>query len=191
MGLFSPGLTSAQTQQQNTLNQQSGSLFGQAAGLGSTITGGYNSILQNPGYTPGQVSSLYSGALQPISSSYGSAAGNLGATAARTHNDAGLYSAASGLAGEAAGAMGPAASKVATQVANRPMEQTEKALTGLTSLYGPSLTAGTNLAGQSTSIANNPGSPSLFSDILGAAGAAGGILTGLNGPKKPSAPIWT
>jgi hypothetical protein len=181
MAFFTPGLSNPQQNQLNLNQGQASSLFGNAQNLYGQINPALQNILNNPGYSNSQVSNLYTGALQPISGAYGSASGNLRRTASATRNDAGLYSGAAGLAQKAAEAMGPAASKVATQVADYPREQQFKALSGMESLYGPSLSAGTTLSGQSANIANNPSSPSIFSDILGTAGAVGGLLTGIGG----------
>jgi hypothetical protein len=188
MAFFSPSLSDPQKKQLGLAQGQAGSLFGNAQNLFGGINAGYQNILNSPGYTPSQVSNLYTGALQPISGAYGSASGNLQRTAARTRNDAGLYSGADALARSAAQGMGPAASKVATQVADYPREQQFKALSGMENLYGPSLSAGTSLSGQAGNIANNPSSPSIFSDILGTAGAAGGLMTGIGGFGGGAAP---
>lgn len=179
MAFFSPGYTNSQKNLLSLMQNTGENLFGQAGNLYDTISGGYNNILANPGYTPSQVSNLYSGALQPISGAYGSAAGKLGATAASSRNDAGLYSGAAALAQKAAQDMGTAASKTAFQVADYPRQQTLQALQGLGNLYSPTLSAGTNLYSTSNANAGNPTTPSGFSDLLGSLGAAGGLMTGL------------
>lgn len=189
MAFFGPSYTDQQKQQLALLQGQGGAQFGNVSNLYSGISGGYNSILANPGYTPGQVSNLFSSTLQPISGAFGSAAGGLQRTAGATRNNAGLYSGAAGLAQKAAQAMGPAASKTAFDVSNYGRDQQFKALSGMQNLYNPTLTAGTSLYDAGSSVANNPASPSVFSDILGAAGAAGGIMTGLGSMgMKPFAP---
>ena len=84
---------------------------------------------------------------------------------------------------QAAGQLGTASNNVQTQIANRPREQTFQALSGLQSLYNPTLSAGENLYSTNAGIANNPKSPSILSDIggvLGLAGSAAGAATGIS-----------
>jgi hypothetical protein len=51
----------------------------------------------------------------------------------------------------------------------------------LTNLYGTNVSSGENLYGQANTTANNPASPSIFSDILGGLGAASGAALGVEG----------
>ena len=137
--------------------------YGNANSIFQDASQGYGNLLANPGYTPQQQAQLYSASLQPISSAYGSAQNDIARTAARTRNDAGVSSNMDAAARNAAGAVGGASAKVASQIANRPDQIQLEALKGLTGLYGPSLEAATD-------VANKPTQPSIASNIGTVAG---------------------
>jgi hypothetical protein len=179
---FGPNYTSVQKNQRNLLNQQGGNLFGEAGNIYNQIDPALQNILSSPGYTPQQVSDLTAGTLSPISSGYSSAAANLGRIGARTNNTAGIVSGQDELARQGAAAMGTAGANLSTQIADRPRDQTFKALSGLQNLYNPTLSEGGNLYGQATNIANNPKAPSIAQNIgttLGLIGSAAGVAAGM------------
>jgi hypothetical protein len=179
---FGSGYTDKQKQQLGLLNNQAQTQFGEAGNIYSQIDPALNNILANPGYTPQQVSDLTTGALQPISSGYSSAAANLGRIGARTNNTAGIVSGQDQLARQGAAAMGTAGANLATQIADRPRQQTFQALSGLQNLYNPTLSEGGNLYGQATNVANNPKAPGIAADIsqgLGLVGSVAGVAAGM------------
>jgi len=173
-------------QQQSLLNTQAGTLMGNAQQAYGGAMGGYQSILQNPGYSAADKASITSATLDPISSTYGSATQDLYNRAARTRNDASLTAGADQLARSKAEGLSNASGQLAQTFANTAMNERDRALAGMAGLYSPSVSGAGNLYGHATQAMM--ARPSALQDIQQAlaipaelGGAAVGAYTGLYG----------
>src|SRR5579859_350350 len=79
-------LTDQQLANQNAMNQ---ALYNQGQSLSSTASGGYQSLLANPGYTPAQQSAIANNSMGALSSAFGALAQSAANRLARTNNSAG------------------------------------------------------------------------------------------------------
>lgn len=134
-------------QQQDLLNQQAGTSFGNAQDAFKKASSGYQSLYANPGYTPSQSAALTSGTLAPIGAAGGTAIRNLYDTAARTGNSAGVTGGADAIARSRMQALGQGGNQVATQIADAARQDRNTGLAGEASLYAPSLASSSSLYG--------------------------------------------
>lgn len=137
-------------QQENLLNTQAGTSFGNAQKAYGSAYGGYQDILNNPGYSAADKAAITSATLDPISSTYGSATQDLYNRAARTRNDAALTAGADQLARSKAEGLSNASGQLAQTFANTAMSERDRALAGMAGLYSPSLSSSSSLYGQGT-----------------------------------------
>ncbi len=173
-------------QQENLLNTNAGQLLGNAQNAYNTASGGYNSILQNPGYSAGDKASITSATLDPIASSFGSATQDLYNRAARTRNDASLTAGADELARSKAEGLSNASGNLAKGFADTAMNERDRALSGLAGLYSPSVSGAGNLYGDATNAmeARN----SVLQDVTGWAAIPGMVGKGISGIRAAISP---
>jgi hypothetical protein len=157
-------------QQQNLLNTNAGKLFSNANSAYSSAMGGYQGILNNPGFSGADKASITSSTLDPIASTYGSAAADLYNRSARTRNDAGLTAGADELARSKAAALSSASGGLAKTFATTAMSERDRALAGIGGLYAPSLSGAGNLYGDATRAML--ARPSVLQDVQGGLGLA-------------------
>jgi hypothetical protein len=155
-------------QQQNLLNTQAGKLFGNANSAYSSAMSGYGGILQNPGYSNPDKAAITSATLDPISSTFGSASADLYNRAARTRNDAGLTAGADQLARSKAAALATASGGLTSDFAKTAMSERDRALSGIASLYSPSISGSGSLYSDATRAMMSR--PSVLDDITKGAG---------------------
>jgi hypothetical protein len=154
-------------QQENLLNTNASSLLSNAKNAYSSAMGGFQGILQNPGYSGSQMANITSSALDPITSTFGSTAQNLYNTAARTRNDASTNATADQLARSKASALSNASGGLAQNFASTAMNERDRALSGMAGLYSPSVSGADALYGQATNAME--ARPSVLQDVTGIA----------------------
>lgn len=171
----------AQQQQNAQLQAQNQSQF-------NDLQQNYQNILQNPGYTPAQQSSITNATMGSLGATYDSLKNQANLTAARTRNQAGYSSLLDSLAQNQGSQAASLAAKNQTNFANDAQSQQNMALSGMSKLYGVNtgllqtslgLPAGyLNSANSSLSVANQP-SPfqQTLNSIVG--GVTGGIGQGV------------
>jgi hypothetical protein len=152
-------------QQENLLNSQAGTSFGNAQNAYSSAMGGYQGILANPGYSTADKSAITSATLDPIASSFDSGTADLYNRAARTRNDAGVTAAADQMARSKAEGLSNASGSLAQTFANTAMSERDKALAGISGLYSPSLSSSSSLYGSATNAME--ARPSVLQDVMG------------------------
>ena len=137
--------TNAQLAQQNAMNQQ---LNTQNQSLYSQLLPGYQSLLNNPGYTSAQQSAITGQAMGALGSTFDQLTNRAATRAARTNNDAGYNSTLDAIARQ----YGTSAASVAQQsqiaFANKQQSDQLAALQGLSGLYGTN----SNLLGRALGI---------------------------------------
>lgn len=169
-----PVLMGKQTQAQKQSDTQTLGLTGMrmgaapgflstAQGVGSTILPAYQSILANPGYSTADKASITSATLDPIGSSFDTASQEAANRAARTRNDATLSATQDQLARSKAEEMSNASGKLAQTFANVGLSERDRALSGLSDLYGVNTSAFENLSKPTQQIQPNP--PGFFSKL--------------------------
>lgn len=163
-------------QQENLLNTQAGTQFNNAQSLYSGVNAADQGIIQNPGYTPAQQTSITNSTMQPIAQQQATAQENLNRTAARTRNDAGIVSGQDAVARSGMQALGQAGNQVGTQIANDAQSQQNQALNRQASLYGQTTNSADNLYGQANQAMM--ARPSVLQSITGILGAGGKAATG-------------
>ncbi len=138
------------SQQQNLLNSQAGTSFGNAQSLYKDITSGYNGILANPGFSKDQINRQQEAAATPIAGQTASATAALGNRAAATRNTAGMVAGQRDIARQGAQLGSQAAWGVQNNADTVALNERDKALQGLSGLYGPSLSSAGSLYGDAT-----------------------------------------
>lgn len=163
------------SQQENLLNTNAGKLMSNAQAAYGGAMGGYQGIVQNPGYSGSDKAAITSSALDPITSTFGSATQNLYDQAARTRNNASTNATADQLARSKASALSNASGGLAENFASTAMNERDRALSGMAGLYAPSVSGAGNLYGHATTAME--ARPSVLQDVSQVAGIAAGLGT--------------
>lgn len=167
-------------QQQNLLNTQAKTSFGNAQNLYSGLTKDYQSILDQPGYTKDQINTQMNAAETPIAGQIASGQQTLKDRSASTGNTAGMVAGQRDLARTGAQLGSQAAWGVQSNADNVALSEHDKALQGMNSLYSPSLSSASSLYSQATNAME--ARPSVLQDI----GAGVGIFRNLIPAPKSS-----
>jgi len=171
-------LTDQQLANQNAMNQ---ALYNQGQSLSNTASGGYQSLLANPGYTPAQQSAINNQSLGALASAFGALAQSATNRMARTRNSSGYGDMLDELAREQGRQTASVAQQNQFGFANQSKQDQLTALRGLSGLYG----VNTSLLGRTlgipgqllntrTNLANAPGFGTSFAQSLGR--SLGGLL---------------
>jgi|SRR5882757_10330739 len=140
-----------------------------AATTGGAATAGLLAQQKNPGYTPGEETSITGATEGGIGAAYGSASEGVANRAARTNNAGGLTSTQDALARQRMITSGNLADQNATNAANVRIAGTNTANAGLASLFGHNLAGANTTLGTLAGNAKTPG----FWDTLGSSFAQG------------------
>ena len=170
-------LTNQQLATQNAMNKQ---LYGQNQSLESTVAGGYQNLLANPGYTQAQQTAITGQSMGALAATFAALANSAANQTARTNNAAGY----SDLLDSLARARGQQGANIAQQnqlaFANQSRQDQLSALQGLSGLYGTNsnllgraIGVPSNLLSVDANVARNPG-PGSFLASLGL--GLGGLL---------------
>lgn len=137
--------TNAQLASQNAMNQ---SLYNQSQSLVNSAGGGYQNLLNNPGYTPAQQSAITNQSMGALASTFASLASSAANRVAATNNSAGYGDMLDNLARQQGQQTANLAQQNQLSFANQSKQDQLTALQGLGSLYG----VDTNLLGKTLGI---------------------------------------
>ncbi len=126
-------LIDQQLTQQNAMNQQ---LYSTGQGLGSQAAGGYQNLVENPGYTSAEKSAITNLSQSALGSAFNALAQNASNRAARTRNSAGYGELIDSLARTQGQDSANLASQNQLAFANAARSNTQTGLAGLSGLYG-------------------------------------------------------
>lgn len=162
-------------QQQNLLNTQAGTQFNNAQSAYGAASTGFNSIINNPGYTPQQIQQQTVAAQTPIAGQAATAQNQLKQRAAATGNTAGMVAGQDAAARTSGQQQSDAALGVQTNAANVALQQRMQAFQGQSGLYGTASGSAGNLYGNATQ--SMIARPSVLQDIGQTVGIAGNLLS--------------
>lgn len=130
------GQSSAADAQLGLTTAVAGKFGATAKPQGEAATGGYESMLANPGYSMPQQTSIRAGAMSPISGVFDAARNAAQLRAGRTGNSAASTASADKLTRDQASTASQAGYGVEKGIADTALEQKQAALSGLSGLYG-------------------------------------------------------
>lgn len=135
-----------------------------------------NSLINSPGYSPSQLGAITNAGMGGVNSAFGSAAGQVNRTAARTGNEASVGGNLDTLARDKGIAGGQEAGDIAIQNANFQNQQRMAGINLLGSLYGQNVNAQLGEQGNQTQNiqAQTAASPGWVQNLTGIVGAASG-----------------
>lgn len=159
--------------EQGLLNDQAAAIGNNASSLYGSASTGYNGVLADPGFSKDQINTQTNAAVTPIAGQAASAQQALARRAAATNNSAGLVSGQDSAARTAGQQESQAAWGVQSNADQVSLNERDKALQGLSSLYGTTLNNSTSLydIGQKAQATRTPSTYGVSLGKLGTFGA--------------------
>lgn len=180
---MSRAATKSAQNQLSTTNQIGASAGSKAQSEFGPLTEQANALINSPGYDPATLSAITNAGMGANNAAFGSAAGDINRTAARTKNPGSVAPNLDALAMERGKSGGDIASGIQEQNANYQQQQRTQGINLLNSMYGQNTGAEESFYGQAPGLINaqtnaSPGWAQTFKDV---ASGIGGLVHGPKG----------